>query len=136
MLFSIVVAGLDPAIHGVGKPAWTTGIGKRSDAVLRTAICPVVTNGESAQNTPTTPSMIFSSASQVTTRSGRSTGYVATRRQAREFATSAASGRSLIGADHDMMLILDACAPNGVSANKCLGLTKMNGDGFPSDGVK
>jgi hypothetical protein len=80
--------------------------------------------------------MIFSSASQVTTRSGRSTGGVATRRQAREIATSAASGRSLIGADHAMMLILDACAPNSVSANKCPCLTKMNGDGFPRRRVK
>jgi hypothetical protein len=37
----------------------------------------------------------------------------------------------LIGADHDMMLILNACAPNNVSANKCLFLTKMDGYGFP-----
>jgi hypothetical protein len=74
--------------------------------------------------------MIFSAAS-VTTRSGRSTAELATRKQAREIATSVANGRSLIGADHDMMLILNACAPNNVSANKCLFLTKMDGYGFP-----
>jgi hypothetical protein len=42
--------------------------------------------------------------------SGRSTAGVATRKQAREIARSAAVGRSLIGADHDMMLILNAGA--------------------------
>jgi hypothetical protein len=35
---------------------------------------------------------------------------VATRKQAREIARSAAVGRNLIGADHDMMLILNADA--------------------------
>jgi len=43
----------------------------------------------------------------VTTRSDRSTGALATPRQAREIATSAASGRSLIEADHAMALTLD-----------------------------
>jgi hypothetical protein len=43
-------------------------------------------------------------------RNGCSTAGVAARRQAWEIATSAAKGRSLIGACHVMMLILDACA--------------------------
>jgi hypothetical protein len=56
----------------------------------------------------------------VTTRSGRSTAGPATRRQARETATSAANGRSWIGADHAMMLILNSCALANVFANNAL----------------
>jgi hypothetical protein len=73
-----------------------------------------------AQNTPTAPSMIFSSASQVMARNGCSTAGVAARRQAWEIATSAAKGRSLIGACHVMMLILDACAVDNACANSPL----------------
>jgi hypothetical protein len=56
----LIIAGLDPAIHaeawlaqcyppalGCGASAWTTGIGERSDAVLRTAV-PVVMKDEGA----------------------------------------------------------------------------------------
>jgi hypothetical protein len=35
---SVVIAGLDPAIHTVVPLPWTAGIGERSDAVLRTAM--------------------------------------------------------------------------------------------------
>jgi hypothetical protein len=51
------------------------------------------------------------------TPSGRSIAGLAARRQAREIATSAASGRSLIGADRDMMLIPDAYPLDDASNN-------------------
>jgi hypothetical protein len=45
---------------------------------------------------------------------------LAARKQAGEIARSAANRRSLIGADRDMLLTLDACALDNALANNAL----------------
>jgi hypothetical protein len=61
------------------------------------------------QNAVAAASVVFSSASQATTRSGRSMLGLVRRRHAFE-ARSAADGRSLVGADRAMICTMNALA--------------------------